>query len=259
MSKMDKRRTLIGAIVVPSATGALILWWTQNGVFAVCMASIPFAWELIRLYVEHETTFKKKVYVFFANHGVLPSKDWLRRSASLPRVYPRANVESILTPRLQEVLKDGGTLVTVAGDGYSIHAENYAWSDKILTFLRSGCSVYQYAAAPNDKADAKFRDLEREWSDSFHYRRLASPQQIRDKNDRFLIATLATFHPTYAVGCNGEKILWVERFHPAQSTEATGCTFYSQEDLEINPSPFNEFETILNRAWAITKDVQGIA
>ena len=259
MSKKEKGRTLVGGVVVPVTTGVLIYWWTQDVFFAACIAFIPLGWEVIRLYVEYEAALKKGLFTLLARHEGRSSAHWRYQAATLPRVYSDANVESILTPKLQAVLFNGGTLVTVAGDGYSIHAEEYEWIDKLQGLLNDHCIVYQYAAAPTDKANAEFTALQSAWPDSFHYRKLASPCLVQNEEDRFLLDTLATLHPTYAIGSNGERMLWVERFHGAQATMASGCEFYSQEDLKINPSPFNAYQSMVDRAWAITQTTQAVA
>ena len=257
MSTQDIVRTLIGSVAAPSATGALVFWWTQDVVFASFMAFIPLGWEIVRLYVEREATWRKRLYALLAQFGGRSSAHWRRRAAALPTVYSQANADRILAPRLQEALANGGTMVTVAGDGYPIHAREGGCVDLLQNLLNNKCVVHQYASAPTDEAHAAFTNLANKWPDTFHYRHLAAPHLAQNEDDRFLLETLATLHPTYAIGGNGEKLLWVEQFHGAKTAEASGCELYEQGDLDINAAPLNQFQGLVDRAWGATQQAAG--
>lgn len=242
----DKKRFLVAGLALPSITGVAVYWWTGNAAFAVAMALIPAGWEVIRLYITYEVGVQK----FFLT--ILGRR---LKAASLPTVYHEGKVASVLVPLLNSILDDGGTLVIMAGDGFSICAPDYSWPNDLQDFLRKGCEVFQYATSPTDEADRVFKKIKGEWPKSFHYRKLAEPSNIKDVDAKRLLVGLATLHPTYAFNDKGEKMLWIERYHPPQSTTANGCEFYGPEDLSINPEPFIAFQEIIDRAWSVTKSV----
>ena len=271
-------RTALLWISAPVIAWIFVHWQTKDVAFAFWMASIPASWAVIHIYQLCDTAIRKRFYagksrVLFQTAAIasplvgrLVKKDWVASleessnsaklaAAKIPTLYGHARIRTKLTNKLEAILKSNGAhLVITGGDGYPIHAAGYGWRTDIESLLENDCSVVQYVSEPTAQADDIFKKMEQKY-DKFEYRPLARPSEVKDEEVRHVISTLRTYHPTIAWNEAGEKMLWLERYHPPMATVATGCSYYSPDDLALYSELFSQFQSLLDLVWEHSRAV----
>ena len=183
------------------------------------------------------------------------------------RHYPAATIAFDLVPCLKHFLSDSCTsesctLVITGNDCYTLtlREEDYPWKGFLTQILENDqCRVIQYVSHGKHTADSILQKLQEEYPDRFEYRRLANPELVSDPVDQELLKALHTFHPTLAWkdsgGKDDEKMMWIERYHPSGSKEASSCDYYDAQTLLRNSQGFDFFRDRLDTAWAITQNI----
>ena len=238
-----KLAVAVGCVVI-LAIGAFLQ--IENAVVALLLACIPIVSACMLLPDEAEL---KRLW-----WRVTKS----RRALTTPEFIGDASIISSLEEKMDRVLANGGHAVIMGGDGYPVGDTKYPWREYIEKLLDRGCKLTQYVIALTAEAQKAFDELQtyaEKGRGEFRYRQLANPSEVVDENDRHLIGMLATYHPTLAWNDKGERMLWLESRHPAKSTVAFGCKYYSPECLEAERKPFDDKMDLLDRAWIATEGV----
>lgn len=183
-----------------------------------------------------------------------------RRGSCSTRYWPTATVAYNLIPYLDDFLgkrREQGAfdLVITGGDAHSMVAAGYPWKRFLEECLREErCSITWYVSQPDKKADALLQKLEEKYSKTFNYRCLADPNSIAEQKDKDLLLTLQSFHPTLAWNRQtGDKMMWIEGYHPPKSTDAFNCHYYGPDLLKKDDGGFEFYLEQINRAWEITE------
>lgn len=217
---------------------------TENATVALCLACIPLV--AICALLPEEAELRRAWWRVINDE----------RAVTTPRTISSASIISSLEEKMSLVLANGGHAVIMGGDAYPVGKAGYRWRGYIEELLDRGCKLTQYVVAPTDEAKKVLDELQsyaEKRSGEFCCRQLADPSTVVDENDRHLIGMLATYHPTLVWNDKGEKMLWIESHHPANSTVAYGCEYYSPECLAAKSKPFDDKMDLLNRAWAATE------
>ena len=244
-----------------AATGVciVIIYAWNNGAGYLMVLLVPLSWVAVDCGYQYASNIKKGLLVFQSHCLRLMrkdeySEDILRQAAAMPWALPTATIEKNLKKKLGQVLAEGGTLVIMGGDGYPVAAPGYGWGRHLREFLSRGCVITQYVVDPTDEADQTFRSLAEEFTGDagdgygrFLYKRLSVPES-NDQDGRRLVEGLMTFHPTLASNDQGDRMLWIEGYHPPRSTRAVACEYYSPKDLAIVADSYLECESMLKAA-----------
>ena len=237
---------LIATVLCVVSVAIVIYLPVANAKVTLCLACIPMVF----------------VLMMFPDQTELRRLWWRmtgdERAATAPESIATASIISILRPKMDRVLAAGGEAIIVGGDGYPAGDTSYPWFNYVKDLLDRGCKLTQYVVAPTEEAKRAFEQLQshakKTQQGEFHYRQLADPSKVADENDRHLIGMLTTYHPTLAWNDKGERMLWLESHHPASSTSAFGCKYYSPECLAADRRPFDEKVALLRTAWAATEN-----
>ena len=241
-----------------AATGAgiVIIYAWNNGAGYLTVLLVPLSWVAVDYFYQRASNIKKSTLFFQAHCLRLMRMDAfsaniLRKASSMPLAHSTATIEKNLKKNLDQVLAEGGTLVITGGDGHPVAAPGYRWHDHLREFLKRGCAITQYVVHPTDEADRIFQALAEEFTGDacgrFVYKRLSVPEP-NDQDGRRLVEGLMTFHPTLASNDHGDRMLWIEGYHPPRSTRAVACEYYSPKDLAVVADPYLECENMLKMA-----------
>lgn len=183
-----------------------------------------------------------------------------RRGSRSTRYWSTATVAYNLIPYLDDFLGKEGeqgefVLVITGGDAHSMVAADYPWKEFLEECLREErCSITWYVSHPEKKAEALLQEFENRYSKTFNYRCLADPNSIADQKDKELLVTLQSFHPTLAWNNKtGDKMMWIEGYHPPESTNAFNCHYYDPDFLKKDGDDFEFYHEQIKRAWKITE------
>lgn len=247
-------------LLLLAAFGACIVFihaW-NNGVGYLIVLLVPLSWVAVHFYHRHAPNIRKGSLLLKASFlrwrgSGKSGEDVLRQAAIMPWVHRTATIKRDLEKKLDQVLRDGGTLTITGGDGYPVAKASYGWERHLKEFLDRGCQVTQYVVCPTEEAEEKFRSLEKAYNGNeqgqgrFIYKKLSAVKASDQEGQRF-VEGLMTYHPTLASNVEGDRMLWIEGHHPPRSTRATECEYYSPKDLKIAAGPYLEHENLLKEA-----------
>ena len=177
--------------------------------------------------------------------------------------YDTATIANSLIPHLKSFMEGGRaakpcTLVITGSDCHPMTEGDYPWRQFLCASLDKGhCHVIQYISDGNHGAVSILERLQAQYPTNFEYRRLANPDAVHDPADRELVEALRTFHPTLAWRGDGDenddKLMWIESYHPPESTMAYGCDYYSPDTLRDRHDEFDFYREKLKHAWEVSQ------
>jgi len=196
------------------------------------------------------------LYVAFFLFGSLGSitnrlHRW-RRVGTLEHVFlPRATIAHDLAPKLRTFLPARPTIYVTAGDGHPLTTGKiYPWSEFIREALEHGSKIYYIVA----NADARDRALLLKAASKLIPRNggefnlcFLNPRSP-NQEERQLADTFCTFH-VVLVEAGTTRAMWIEAYHPKDSTVAYGCEFVPPELAATDPR-YDEYKAVLIRIVA---------
>ena len=263
---MDQMKSIKRNLVAQRVFYALV--WTGFAVgicwfiYVVTEGTVVTAWVAIVLtfwtgtFLWRSLEFDKRVHALF---GLVPKtwsaerEDYVDDHSTFHR--ETATIAFDLIPRLDKFLTSRCRLVIVGSDCHPITIKKYPWRDFMERCLRDKqCKVIQYVSHGEHESSSFLNDLEEKFPGLFERRELVDPERISKVSDRKLIEALQTFHPTLAWNdYTGEKVMWIERYHPPNSQYAYGCDYYDAKALKEREEGFTFYQDKLEEAWNITQ------
>lgn len=235
---------------------SIYIFTVTNDVFVTSWAILVLiAWTVIFLW--RSVGIDKRLHAIF---GRFPK--WLDMSNGDYRddctTFHRetATIAYDLIPHLDKFLDHSCKLVVTGNDCHATIIPEYPWRDFLESCLKDkGCHIIQYVSHGSHDADSFLWNLEKKYPEQFDRRQFVDPDLVEDQKDRELIKTLEVLHPTLAWNEEtGERVLWIERYHPNKSEFAYGCDFYDAKAIERDSRGFEFFRERLERAWTVTRD-----
>lgn len=166
-------------------------------------------------------------------------------------VLPRATIARDLAPKLRTFLPYKPTFYITAGDGHPLTTRKiYPWPSFIREALECGSRIYYLVAdaTVRDKAALLQRANELRVGNTgeLHFYFL-DPLSI-EPDDEELVDTFRTFH-VVLIGTHTARAMWIEAYHPANSTVAYGCEFVPPE-LAATDARYDEYMAIITKLIA---------
>jgi hypothetical protein len=160
-----------------------------------------------------------------------------RHAAKLEHVIlPRATIAHDLAPKLRKFLQARPTIYVTAGDGHPLTtAKIYPWFRFIRDALECGGKIY-YIVADAEQRDrvslSKAASKLTTKRSGFHLHFL-NPKSV-NAEERQIADTFRTFH-VLLIEAGPDRAMWIEAYHPANSTVAYGCEFVPPELAATDP------------------------
>jgi hypothetical protein len=166
--------------------------------------------------------------------------------------YSVATIAKNLAPKLKRLTTEdrdfsSPTLYIVGGDGYPLWTEDdYPWRGGLKDVLKNGGVIHYLLTNPSSIVMAKLSrvksELESGTEGKVHFYFVSS--ELVDETDQAVIESLRTFHPMLIEG-ESKRAMWVEGYHPANSTVAYSCKFTSPDEAKTDPDYDRYKEVIL--------------
>ena len=140
-------------------------------------------------------------------------------------LFDVAHIATDLVPKADEYLSGGSKVYVIGYDGQSVSQENYRWTSDIMRWVDQGNDVDYLLLEPHVEAVERLRHEARKIETVTGSLRIIGLQKKKPvkPEDKQLIKQWETFH---FVAFDNPKQLWVEKNHPAGSTDAEGCAYF---------------------------------
>ena len=156
---------------------------------------------------------------------------------------PVATISVDLMPLMTPYAKGGITIKLVGSDGGYVTSRN-GWNllAGLEVMLREGASVEYYLTQRVEKNLRRYRDLHRDWPETF--RIFILDDEACDDGVREVVSDLSLVHPTLVVDEYDpeNKALWLEKYHPPGVDFAYDVIFVSRNAFDTRYSDlYNKF------------------
>jgi len=187
------------------------------------------------------------LYVTFVILGSFPSLlSRIRRYRQSGRLdstyYPRATIAYDLVPKLEAFLngKAPGKFYISGADGYPLITQKrrllpkflrYPWAGFVGDMIKSGSEVNYILTQTDARDEKRLRNFKAKFGknqgDGTLNLCLVSAERADDE-DKELLEYLQTSH-VVLVEAENERVMWIEGYHPADSTVAYACEFVAPD------------------------------
>ena len=156
-----------------------------------------------------------------------------------------ATIARDLVPLVRKHLNPSSKIYLTGGDGEPISKKSYRWYSDLQQWLRLGCEIYYLLIEPSDAAILQLEKLAKQFPGKLEVVTIPKIDNIQSENARIFAKSLRTFHPTLFELGDGNKAIWLERFHPSRSTIAYDCEFFPPKSKNIEEKYAKLFEDIM--------------
>lgn len=161
-------------------------------------------------------------------------------------VFPEAYISKTLCPLIDHHIH-GKTVLRITGhDGYSIPKENYDWLTYMEIWLKRGCHISYLLFDPSDDAVSKLKELACSHSKQLTIYHVPAEKKAANAKEQQLLEDLRTFHFLLA---ENPRFIWLERYHPSNSTTAYDCELVHPGPAEVDP----RFASLLSKWDLVTE------